>query len=90
MLKNRQQRIEYLYNDDNWDYIDVIKHNDKELFKLYKLKDLNIYKIKAHYDATPYMPEHWNTYGDLFRLSEEGLYQTYVNQSEALEIIRKA
>lgn len=90
MLRNREQRLEYLESDSNWELLDVMISDNQELFRLYKLKDLNIYKIAAHYGATTYMPEHWGLYETLFCLSEDGLYKSYLNRQEALEVIRKA
>lgn len=88
MLRNKKQREEYLENKDNWYFIDDIKYNGKELFKVFKLKKVNVYKIEAHYGNTRYMSENWHTYGSMFQLTEDGLYKTYLNKSEVLEIIR--
>ena len=50
MLKNKNQRIEYLENNDNWEFVDSLKINEKEIFRVFKLKNVNIYKIQAHHD----------------------------------------
>ena len=90
MLKNKNQRIEYLENNDNWEFVDSLKINGKEIFRVFKLKNVNIYKIQAHHDQTRYFNERWETYGywGLFTLSENGLFQSNLNTTEALEIIR--
>ena len=91
MLKNKNQRKEYLENDENWDLVDSLEIGGKEIFKVLKLKDVNIYKVLVHYDKTRYFDERWETYDGywgLFELSENGLFKSNLNTTGSLEIIR--
>lgn len=90
MLKNKNQRKEYLENNENWDLVDSLEIDGKEIFKVFKLKNVNIYKIQVHHDKNKYFKERWESYGywGLFELSENGLFESNLNTTEALEIIR--
>lgn len=90
MLKNKNQRKEYLENNENWDFVDSLKIDGKEIFKVFKLKNVNIYKIQVHHDKNKYFKERWESYGywGLFTISENGLFKSNLNTTEALDIIR--
>lgn len=90
MLKNKNQRKEYLENNENWDLVDSLEIGGKEIFRVFKLKDVNIYKIQVHHDKNKYFKERWESYGywGLFTLSENGLFKSNLNTTEALDIIR--
>lgn len=90
MLKNKNQRKEYLENYENWDLVDSLEIDGKEIFKTFKLKNVNIYKIQVHHDKNKYFKERWESYGywGLFTLSENGLFKSNLNTTEALDIIR--
>lgn len=90
MLKNKNQRKEYLENYENWDLVDSLEIDGKEIFKTFKLKNVNIYKIQVHHDKNKYSKERWESYGywGLFTLSENGLFKSNLNTTEALDIIR--
>lgn len=90
MLKNKNQRKEYLENNENWDLVDSMEIGGEEIFRVFKLKDVNIYKIQVHHDKNKYFKERWESYGywGLFELSENGLFESNLNTTEALDIIR--
>ena len=90
MLKNKNQRKEYLENNENWDLVDSMEIGGEEIFREFKLKDVNIYKIQVHHDKNKYFKERWESYGywGLFTLSENGLFKSNLNTTEALDIIR--
>lgn len=90
MFKNKIQRKEYLENKENWDMINDLEINGQKIFRVLKLKNVNVYTIEYHQTANKYVPDRWQAYGyfGLFTLSEDGLYQESLNTTQAIEIIR--
>ena len=72
MLKNKEERIAYINNADNWELL-----IDKPLVKIEKLKGVNIARIKtlvSGYDwmkGTPQETEHFSEIGT-FELAKDG------------------
>ena len=66
MLKNNEQRIEYIRNDENRDIINYVSVGDRinvPIIRLKRLKETNIYSIEIWADSMGYGPTRYISIG---------------------------
>lgn len=90
MLKNNNQRKEYLHNKDNWEIVGTLSYDQNQIIRLKRLKNTDICKIEVHILKSEYLKERWGDpgYYPMFVI-ENGLYKHAINNTEAINIIKE-